>query len=45
MHERTTRFEWVESTRALLVEAATPETIERIKRLRRGETIVAVLSP
>ena len=24
------RFEWVESTRALLVEAATPETIERI---------------
>jgi hypothetical protein len=38
------RFEWVESTRALLVEAATPETIERIKRLRRGETIVAVRS-
>lgn len=36
------RFEWVESTRALLVEAATPETVERIKRLRRGESIVAV---
>ena len=35
------RFEWVESTRALLVEAATPETIERIKRLRRGDSIVA----
>ena len=35
------RFEWVETTRALLVEAATPETIERIKRLRRGDTIVA----
>jgi hypothetical protein len=38
------RFEWVESTRALLVEAATPETIERIKRLRRGDTIVALPS-
>ena len=38
------RFEWVESTRALLVEAATPETIERIKRLRRGDTIVAAPS-
>lgn len=37
-------FEWVESTRALLVEAATPETIERIKRLRRGDTIVAAPS-
>lgn len=35
------RFEWLESTRALMVEAATPETIERIKRLRRGDTIVA----
>lgn len=35
------RFEWVDSTRAFLVEAATPETIERIRRLRRGETIVA----
>lgn len=35
------RFDWLESTRAMLVEAATPETIERIKRLRRGESIVA----
>jgi len=35
------RFEWLESTRALMVEAATPESIERIKRLRRGDTIVA----
>jgi hypothetical protein len=34
------RFEWADSTRAFLVEAATPETIERIRRLRRGETIV-----
>jgi hypothetical protein len=35
------RFEWVESTRAFLVMAATPETTERILRLRRGETICA----
>jgi len=34
------RFAWVEETRAFLVSAATPETIERIRRLRRGETIV-----
>lgn len=34
------RFEWLESTRAFLVAAATPEVVERILRLRRGETIV-----
>jgi hypothetical protein len=34
------RFEWLESTRAFFVAAATPEVVERILRLRRGETIV-----
>ncbi|MCA9576973.1 MAG: hypothetical protein KC668_16125 [Myxococcales bacterium] len=34
------RFAWLESTRAFLVAAATPETIERVRRLRRGETVV-----
>lgn len=33
------RFNWVEETRAFLVAAATPEVVERILRLRRGETI------
>lgn len=34
------RFAWLESTRTFLVAAATPETIARIKRLRRGESIL-----
>ena len=33
------RFAWIEETRAFLVAAATPETIARILRLRRGESI------
>lgn len=35
------RFRWCEETRAFLVAAATPVTIERIRRLRRGDTIDA----
>ena len=33
------RFALAEETRAFLVAAATPETIKRIQRLRRGESI------
>jgi len=36
------RFEWVDGAREFLVAAATPETRERILRLRRGESIVDV---
>lgn len=39
------RFAWVESMREFLVAAATPETRERILRLRRGETIVPEVAP
>lgn len=35
------RFAWVSETREFLVQAATPVTIERILRLRRGDTIVS----
>lgn len=34
------RLQWVESARQFTLSAQTPETRERMTRLRRGETIV-----
>lgn len=33
------RLAWVEETRAFLIATMTPEALERMRRLRRGESI------